>query len=156
MGSNIQKRVSDTILQKPTVIVLAGRRYRVAPPTIATLVLVSGALGQMPDISLDKGDIMGSVLRNAKDCARVADICAVLILGARKAGRRRFGFGKTEAERLSKRLSERVQPKELSSAVSAIMAGMQIGDFFVLTTFLQGLNTTKPTKVVTDPTASGL
>lgn len=156
MGSNIQKRVSDTILQKPTVIVLAGRRYRVAPPTIATLVLVSGTLGQMPDLSLDKGDIMGSVLRNAKDCGGVADICAILILGAKKAGRRRFGIGRTKAERLARRLAETAQPKEMGAAVSAILSGMQIGDFFVLTTFLQGLNTTKPTKVVTDPTASGL
>ncbi len=154
----IQQRVAETVLQRPVTLTLGGRTYKAASPTIGTLILVSDLLSHMPELSLDKEDILRSTLRAAKDSGYLPEVCATLILGAKNIDRRRFiWFGRTRLSLLTERIRREASPAEVSLAISEIIAGMGVGDFFAISTFLQGLNLTKPTKVETDSgrTASG-
>lgn len=59
-------------------------------------------------------------------------------------------------EILSEELLDNVPPSELNNGMATLLQRMQLGDFFALTTFLNAVNTTKPTrKVESKTTASG-
>ena len=162
--SNIEKRVAETILQQPAEIHIGKKTFYAAPPSVATLILVSEAVSRLPELSND--NIMGETLTKAKDCRPLGEIVAIYILGAKVVNetveverkvQRRFGLIKrtvtvkqtmTRKDALADEVLEALTPKELNLLMSQILQQMQIGDFFGLTTFLTGVNLTRPTKVV--------
>lgn len=173
-SSTTEERVAQTILQQPMVIHVGDNDYSVAPPSTATLILVSAAVSRLPILELNPEKIVQGVLHNAKDCEVVGEIIATLILGAKHVNdpvktkrkcRCSILFGlihynrnkkvrETKREQLSRELLENLTPRELQDNLAKILATMQIGDFFGLTTFLNEINQTRPTKVV-EPTAPG-
>ena len=54
MNKTIEQQVSDTILQQPTEIQVGEKKYSVAPPSIATLILVSKEISKLPKITVDR------------------------------------------------------------------------------------------------------
>lgn len=174
INSTTEERVADTILQEPTIIKVGEKEYAVAPPSTATLILVSAAVSHLPRIQLDESRLVQDVLASAKDCEAIGDVIAVMILGAKhvkdevvrveeRIVSRFFGLFKrkmrvevreSKREQLARELLENLSPRELQTALAQILGTMEVGDFFGLTTFLLEVNTTKPTKVV-NQTASG-
>lgn len=150
----VQKRVTDTLLENAQIVVLGRKTYKVAPPTIGTLVMVSEKISELPDFEVETGNILNAVMGNAKDAGAVSEICAMLILGAKRIK----GFcGGWRLKRLSRRILLNASPKEVLREIKAVLYGMNLSDFFSLTTFLQGINVTEPTKVEmpTEATVSG-
>ena len=169
MEKTIEQKVADTILQKATDIKVGDRTYSVAPPTTATLILVSEAVSLLPHLKLDEKNIVGEVLSVAKDCRVLGDVAAILILGAKglteSVTRRRRGFWPfyrgivtdtvdRKAE-LSREILETHSPSELNNLIATLLGGLDIGDFFGLTTFLTEVNLLRQTKVGNGTTASG-
>ena len=166
-----EQKVAQEILQESETIEIGGRVFSVAPPSVATLIKASEAVSQLPRLELDKEDIVSDSLRVAKDCRKIGDILAVLILGARqirqaekvrenglkRAIRAIFGKrGRADIVReLADDLLEGMTPHDLQSLAVRLLSRMQLSDFFALTTFLQEVNMTRPTKVVRETTASG-
>ncbi len=173
-SSTTEERVAQTILEEPTIIKVGEKEYAVAPPSTATLILVSAAVSRLPRLQLDEKKLVQEVLNVAKDCEAIGDIIAIMILGAKhvkdevvrqeeRVTSRCFGLFKrktlvevreSKREQLSRELLENLSPRELQMALAQIMGSMQVGDFFGLTTFLLEVNTIRPTKVE-NPTASG-
>ena len=139
-----EQQTSHTLLERDETIILAGRKYRIAPPTIATLVMVSEDVSSLPSLSIE-GDILRQVLDNAKDCQAIARIVATIILGAKTI--RRF-TGKIRFKLLTQRIAESCSPQEINVALATLLMQMQIGDFFACTTSLKGVNLTKATREV--------
>lgn len=169
MEKTIENKVSDTLLQNSKEIKVGGESYMVAPPSIATLVLVSEQISYMPVLDECKeADVLTWSLKNAKDCKFLTDILATIILGAKRLkGERelvkKYLFGlikirKTKQIDFKSELSEKLicdhTPSELSQLTSVLLEGMDIGGFFFTISFLQEVNLTKPTKGV-ETTASG-
>lgn len=175
MEQNIETRVAQTILQKPEEMVIGGKTYTIAPPSVATLILASEIIAQLPQIQLDPEKVVEETLSIAKDCRVLGDLLATLILGAKHINdkverlerqRKRHLWGlfyttrtitinETAKEALSRELLENITPRDLNNSVAKIINMMQVGDFFGLTTFLTEINLMRPTKVETEPTASG-
>lgn len=175
MGQTIEQKAAQTILQQPEEIVVGDKTYTVAPPSVATLILVSGAVSRLPHIRLDDKRVLEETLSVAKDCTELGDIAAILILGAkhindieerRQMQKKRHLWGlfhtsqtvvvaETKKERLSRELLEELTPGDLYRLIIKIIQKMQVGDFFGLTTFLTEINLMHPTKVETEATASG-
>lgn len=165
MGNKtIEQRVAETILQKPEEITVGSKTYRVAPPSTATLILASEAVSRFPQLTLDKERVMEDTLANARHCGIIGDILAILILGGKAVRedserprkrwlRRREG----RKERLARELLEELSPHELQDLAVRLLQGIQVSDFFGLTTFLNTINQTRPTtaEVVNATTASG-
>jgi hypothetical protein len=171
----IQQQVAETLLQQEEIINIGDKQYAIAPPSIATLVLASEVVSKLPHVKLDEERIMEGTLAIAKDCAILGDLAAVLVLGAkhikdevaiRKIEEKRhlWGLYKTKEitittiskrEQLAKELMEDLTPREMQNLIAQIIAKMQVGDFFGLTTFLIEITLTQPTKVETEATASG-
>lgn len=163
----IEKKVADAVLQKAKVIEIGGVSYEVAPPSVATLILISDLLSNIPKVELgNEPDVLVWTLKNAKDCEFLGDIIATLILGAKGLSEERvvtkehlFGLIKKNEvvfidhkKNLSSKILQDITPKQLSNLASNLLESMEIGFFFQVTTFLLDLNLTKATKT----TASGL
>lgn len=164
----IESKVASAILERPiATIEIEGAKYDIAPPSVATLILLSEIASGLPTVEpVSKDKIVYSVLRNAKKYRLLGDLLAVLILGAkgltetttRKVVKSRlFGLIKTEKEEtvtidkkaeLSKILLENVRPSILFNLIVKRLNEMEIGDFFGITTSLSEVNLLKPTKEV--------
>ena len=150
----IEEKTAQTILEERLNVMVGKRTYSVAHPTIATLIEVSRLISKMPKMNLD-GDETAviSALSNAKDVSFLGDILAVLIVGKKRQSK--FSLfrlkEKLKLKRLSRKILNRLSPKELYSAFFQIMNSFEIGFFLQTTIFLQEVSLTKPTKT----TASG-
>lgn len=170
--ATIEQKTAQAILQQTEEVIVGGVTYQVSPPSTATLILASEAISLLPSRKMDSEDVLNESLAVARDCRVIGDIIAILILGAKNLTEtsegKRFGWrslwgglihrGRTEDDRkaeLSKRLLEDLTPKELNELCARLLSKMQIGDFFGLTSFLQEINLLRPTKEVSETTASG-
>lgn len=158
----IEKKVADTILQKPYKIEIGGVTYEVAPPSIATLVIVSGLVAKLPQANLNEKNILLETLRVAKDCSLLGDIVATLILGADNLEEERmiiqkryWGIVRKEVKVkidnqriLSDKILKKLTPRQVNNTAIEILNRMEVGDFFGLTASLIEVNLTKPTKQV--------
>lgn len=84
----IEAAAANTILQQPHEVEIAGLRYQIAPPTPATLFLVSKQISYLPPINSSAKNVLAEVLSKAKDCHPVTRIAAILILGAKRINER--------------------------------------------------------------------
>ena len=170
---HIEKKVADAILQQPLEVNIGDRVYSVAPPSVATLILASEAASRMPQVKLDKDNIMNETLAAARFCRPLGEFVAVLILGAKgireqrenaENARKRHGFPwrrkadkaavADAKEELVEMLLNELSPTELYELTLQLLQRMQVADFFGLTTFLIETNLTRTTKV-DETTASG-
>lgn len=167
----IESKVADTLLQREEEVKVGGQTYMVAPPSTATLVLVSEQIANLPTLVLNPKKIMEETLAVAKDCKALGNILAILILGARQVNepvteiiteRKPVLFGlfhrmatrkvvSTRMESLSKKVMEEMTPRELQNMVSQLLMKMQVADFFGITTFLTEINLMRSTRKVETP-----
>ena len=176
-AKTIEQEVAETILQKQEEVFVGEKKYKVAPPSVATLILVSEAIARMPQIKTNNHNIVIDSLHIAKDCKPLGEIAAILLLGAKNITetkksrqtvkkRRLCGLVRwteeVEVERiidrkaeLAKQILENYTPRALNRLITDLLRKMELGDFFGLTTFLIGVNMLRPTKVENETTASG-
>lgn len=171
MAKTIESEVAKTILQKPNKVVIGKETYLVAPPTTATLILMSEAIAELPDIRMDGDNLMFEALAVAKDCRAIGDVLAILILGANnleeqiaecKIRQKKICFGlitKTEEYQetkvvdrkaeLSKKILMHMSPQKINELLNTLLGGMQIAFFFATTTSLIEVNLLRRTKKTT-------
>ena len=162
--------VAQAVLQRTEEIKIGERVFQFHQPSIATLILASEAISKLPELKLKEDRLAEDSLRAARDCRVLGDVVAILLLGAKNLTekvrepqkiQRRLFFGllsieKTiEVERtidnkreLAQELLEDLTPSELHSLTAKLLQRMQLADFFGLTTFLNEINLTRPTKKV--------
>jgi len=162
MKKTIESKVADTILEKEQNVIIGDKTYMVAPPSTATLILVSELVAQMPQIALDASDVAAESLKIARDCKVLGDIVAVMILGAKRIktrvtrrvkGKPLYFFIPTtqdeeinEQAELATKILEDINPLDLNEMVFKLLGGLQISFFFSTSSFLIGINLTKATK----------
>ncbi|MBO7287324.1 MAG: hypothetical protein J6U85_03740 [Bacteroidales bacterium] len=154
---NLEKKVVDCILQRQETITIGDKEYQLAPPTPATLILISELVATMPVIDKNNSDILSEVLCKAKDLSVLGQIAATLILGAKRIKERNHIILKTspfrrkkvlEYDYISELILNEITNASLMKLITSRLNNMQIGDFFVLTTSLSEANLLKRTKEV--------
>jgi len=170
MSTTIEGKAAGTILQRPKQVTVGEKTFSVAPPSTATLILVSELVAKMPAVKIDTDNILTETLRIAKDCGAIGDILAVLIIGAKEILRERrtekrklLGFipwfQKAETNRqawLAETILHELSPKQVSELTIKLLSDLEISDFFGFTTSLIEINLTQATREVVKMTASGL
>lgn len=150
----IEQRTADALLQHPIEVEIGGRTYQAAPPTVATLIEASAHIARLPRQRLDRRHIAEETLRVARSCRPIADAAATLILGA-KPPSLRF-YQRDRHRRLADDILRHLSPSELHHLIARLLGGMEMADFFALTTFLTEVNLSRETKVETsEATAPG-
>lgn len=167
-NDTIESRVADTILEsKLGTVEIDGEKYDIAPPTVATLILVSQIISRLPVMEKYTGaDVVNAVLRDAKDYTALGELAAVMVLGARnltetrivKTYRRKwFGLRRIEERReeiidrksiLAEKILQTMSPSALYDLILKRVNALDISSFFVITTSLSEANLLKPTKEV--------
>lgn len=169
MEKTIESKTAETILERKKQITIGDQTYEVAPPTMATLILVSELVSQLPQTTMDPANILTETLRVAKDCRILGDIIAVLILGEENINPELKPPRKTPwwalsrdqevktnpREELAAKILKTLGPKRTKEIAVEILKGMEIADFFGLTTSLIEVNLTQKTREVEKTTASG-
>jgi hypothetical protein len=161
--SKAEQKTAGAILQKSKQVLVGGATYEVAPPSAATLILVSELAATLPKVENNNAGVVAETLRIAKDCKVLGEIVATLILGAKKINyigtferdlpwsllKRTYKhqFSIKDFQWLVNHLLEDLTPKELSELAVDLLEGMETGFFLGLTTSLKGINLTKPTRV---------
>ena len=152
-----EKKVADALLQREQEITLSGRVYKVAPPSMATLILVSECMAELPDelfaATGDDVNLTIEALRSARYARPIGKAIATLVLGAKRIRRDAFLSRfihwvrrTSKLDCLAQKVLESYPPSELSSVFIQLVSRMEVGDFFALTAFLQGLRVTRPTR----------
>lgn len=167
---SIEKRAAETLLEKRMEVMVGGHRYSVAPPSLATLMEVSGLIGGAKDWDNveDEDTVAGVALMRAMDAPMICEVVSTLILGANRAvgetswlegmwlkikgekrGNEKIGVSyEADKKLLVQRLMYEVTPNELLGLMTTLLEGMELGSFFGITTFLRELNVAKPTREV--------
>ena len=162
--TTLETSVADAILQRRKTFTAGGYEYEVAPPSPATLILLSELCAELPPLNANSDEnVLQCVLRSAKDLRILGKIVATLIIGAKairefeqaerdEAKNNGFWFfcrkAKTRkpVDELAEWLMENATPSELNAIVVSRLADMQIGDFFGLTASLAVQNHLKATR----------
>ncbi len=160
----IEEKTSKAVLQEKEPITINGKTYKVAPPSIATLMLVSKEIAILPKKVLDDKQLFQEVFKNVAFGVNVARSLAIMILGAKRINKFKSSKVRKLKGLISKQktaleqLTEDILNAEISEILAIyikVMSSMQVQDFFMLITFLNEITLTKPTKKVIKTTASG-
>lgn len=167
----IESATADAVLERVKAITIGGVEYLIAPPTLATLILVSEEVSYLPKVEFNEDNAINDALREARHYRGLADIAAILILGAQRLTtekeitteevvttkwlgiiprKRKTSVTRKVKVDMKKHIAEammNVELSELSTAVATLLSMMQADHFFALATFLTSVNLTKPTKV---------
>ena len=172
-NKTLEQRAAETLLQKGKDVTIGGKTYRIAPPSIATLILVSEAISHLPAVKTDTEQVTEEVLARAGGSAPIGDALAVFILGAKRiraqeeqrereaAPRHRWwqrrktvAPAESEREALARTILEELTPRETFTLFASVLREMQLTDFFGLTTFLSDVNLLRATREVVPPTTT--
>lgn len=166
MEQTIEQKVSAAILQKTLAeIEICGISYKIAPPTLGTLIEVSEIVSTLPVVEkVPKNEVVSSVLKNARHFKALGKIASILILGAKPVTDERIiiesdnrfptWFRKRKKrivkvnlqEELAKQIIDNVSPSTLFDVIIKRLKDMEVGTFFAITTSLSEANILKPTK----------
>lgn len=148
----VEKRVADTILQKPLEVVIGGAKYKVAPPKNATIIRMSEMVVNLP-LMTKKGNVFEEVMTKGRNSKIIGDIIALLVCGE-IAPLRVYSLGSIFSHfkrgrrfrKVRRSVLYKTSPRETIVLLSQIIKMQEVGDFFTLIISLNNANTLKPTK----------
>nr|DAL02898.1 MAG TPA: hypothetical protein [Caudoviricetes sp.] len=168
--TTIESRVASAILERHVASIdIDGHRYEIAPPTLATLIMVSEIVSTFPVVdqsAIAPEQRFYSALHNAQYYQRIGEMVGVLILGAknitgtrvvdvkRRGIFRWFGRKKritqtyNRAIELGDAVMNNIRPSLIYELIVKLLQQNEITTFFAITTSLSAANLIKPTKEV--------
>lgn len=156
-----EQKVADALFQRQQEITIGNHTYNFPRPSMATLIMASEEISKLPSVKIDEnGSVIVETLKNARHYRSVGKIIAILLTGAKRLLPTRNIFHnfrtRIRLRRITRGIMTDLTPGEAKALIVSLLEQMQCADFFAVTTFLQGINITKPTrKVETSTTASG-
>lgn len=168
MEQTIEQKVASAILQRNVAeIEINGRAYKIAPPTLGTLIAVSEIVSTLPIVEkVPNNEVVNSVLKNARHFKGLGKIASTLILGAKPIIEERSIVIKDKSvlrwlrkpkkrivkvnlqDELAETIIDSVSPSVLFEVIVQRLKDMEVGTFFSITTSLSEANLLKPTKEV--------
>lgn len=168
-----EEKTADALLERSQPFVLGDKTYELAPPTLATLILVSEELAKLPSELFDFDEKTDSPvvipLRTARHAHGLSRALARIIVGARpklspwqRVQRVAHSIcpwlvsAPDVVERLAIEIERSTSIQALALSFVGLTHRLEVHDFFSFTTFLSALRVTKPTRrVETKATAPG-
>lgn len=165
----LENRASEVILQKPLELKIGNNVYKVAKPTLATLIEVSKYVSMLPKSEItDKENIVPYILSNASKYGQIlASIAAVLIVGISRdtklpenENKRKIRWPwekvkRNKIEIMTEEIINSASCEEISKIISGALSYQSIGFFLSTIISLSGANVTEKTKKETEATAPG-
>lgn len=159
MNTNIETSTAKALLEEPQDFIVAGKRLKFRPLTLATLIKISSLTASLPALRIEEEKPLASIIQNADSLSLIAEILAFFVYPYKRKSFFSEALGRFRRKRLALFFINNLSASEMQEIFLRAIKEMNVADFFALTTFLKELNLTKPTKVVesqTEATAFGL
>lgn len=164
MIDTVEKRTAEAILELGKEVRIGDEIFMVAPPSVATMILVSEAIAELKlEDKLDENNLLYECLNVAKHCRPLGDVMAILILGAKGLeveveSKYLFGLIRrvkvvNKKKELSSKILNEFSAQKISNLLGKLLNGMDVGFFFATINSLIEINLMKTGKTKT--TASG-
>ncbi|MDR2834583.1 MAG: hypothetical protein LBV69_00060 [Bacteroidales bacterium] len=152
-NDNLKNLVGKTIFQDFTEITILDRIFKVAPPTIGTMILVSEEIGKMDKLDLKNetdNEIIFKTIANAENGVFLGRILAIMILGAKiiKKGHKKdiksfFKPKNKTLDKLTEYIIDNTSADNLFIIFKEILSMQKIDFFFANMQFLNEVNLLK-------------
>lgn len=166
---SVEDKAAEVLLQKPLELKVGNNVYKIAKPTLATLMEVSRYVAMLPKVEkIEQNEIITFVLSNANKYGRVlANIAAVLIVGIGKESKCRQNEKKgkikwfwkknkpNKIELMADEIMNSASCEEICRLISGALSYQSIGFFLSTIISLGGANISERTKNETEATAPG-
>lgn len=155
----IERLIADTVNNNPIKVKFRNKEIEIPRPTLGTLIEVSKHIAKFPEFAIknEYSAVVQQTLSIAKDCGKISEILAILMLGKKDMYREIRIFGRTiRIKNRVKKLAaeiENLTSQECSELLVAIFSSMDCGFFLGIIISLQGINQLK--KTTSETTASG-
>ncbi len=162
MNKTLEYFVSKEVLQEQEEIKVGGFTFNAAPATVATMILVSRYISQLPQLNIDSKstDVLKEVLAAAPDCECLGDIAAIMILGSKDIIKQKKVpvfrlFGRVilskevdydYTKELGRKLIDNLDPQHLNELLGKLFARTKPDFFFGTIIFLNEVNLLRKTK----------
>lgn len=150
----LEEKVSTLLNDTPESITIGGKTYTIAPPTLAKLARISSEVSKLNIHPIDPERLAQGAIKEAIQSRQIAECLAVMLEEPPRAKRFKF-FPKVGKKNLAEELFYTLTPSQANLLLSHVLQHLELGDFFALSTFLQGINVTHRTKVENSTTALG-
>lgn len=150
----LEEKVSSLLSDTPESITIGGKTYTIAPPTLAKLARISSEVSKLNIRTIDPERLAQEAIREATHSRQIAECLAVMLEEPPRPKLFKF-FPKVGKKRLAEELFHTLTPSQANLLLSHVLQHLELGDFFALSTFLQGINVTHRTKVENSTTALG-
>ena len=126
----VETLIADTINNNPIKIKFRGKDMEIPRPTLGTLVEVSKHIAKLPefDVKTETAVAVQQTLSIAKDCGKIAEILAIMILGKKNMTKelRICGITVRKVDRVKKLAAEieDMTSQEIAEIMVAIFSSM--------------------------------
>ena len=159
-NETLESRVAIAILQKRSTVTLGGKQYKVANPTLATLIDASRYIAELPKFQIKggnddedeegkKSNPLFTSIAIASDCSSIAKVIAAMLLGGKK---HKGLIYRIRFRRIVRIITDKATQIEINLALRALLDGLQVEYFFVTTTSLIEINLLKARREVDEKT----
>ena len=150
-------------MQQPKTITIGGKEYILPKPTVATIIMASEIISQLPYIFFEDDSIVQHVFANAKSMKPIGRLLAVLLMGAQAVTKAecksrfslKFWKNKSDVDKLADELLGNITTREFAAVVAELISNLDIAFFFGTITSLTRVNVLSPTKTESPTTQSG-
>lgn len=150
-----EEKTAHILNDTPEEVTIGGRTYTITPPTFVKLAQISAEIARLESDPIDPERLAQDVLRVAGSGKQIARIIATMIDHTKLKPKPWYKRLFSRREDFASFIYRHLTPQEANEVLSLALGTLQLGDFFGLTTFLSGVNITKPTKVDNETTALG-
>ncbi len=141
----LESKVASAILQERSIVILAGRQFKAAKPTLATLIDASRYISELPKFKMEGKNPVFDSLSIASDCSSIAKVIAAMLLGGKK---HKGLLYRIRFRRIVRIITDKATQIEINLALRALLDGLQVEYFFVTTTSLIEINLLKARREV--------
>jgi len=146
----VESKTSDAVLQLPTEVKIGKKKYKVAKPTAATLILISKYIAELPVVDVNK-DIRTLDYALSIACQdNSADILAILIRGAKKPIYNKGIFGainRIAQKKLSEKILYNMDHEDIVVNTMSILSNIKTAFFLSNLIFLKEINLLRKTRI---------
>lgn len=138
MSKTLEEKTAEAVLQNKKTVKVGNRTFTVTPPSVRTIIAVSGEISRLPAFQQVEGaNPMMQTLAYAPESKRLGKILALMMLGRRRAP---FDFIRAIRRKILAAAILDLNTEQMYELLTELLNGMEVGFFFGIITSLNEIN----------------
>ena len=138
MSKTLEEKAAEAVLQTKKTVKVGNRTFTVTPPSVRTIIAVSGEISRLPAFQQVEGaNPMMQTLAYAPESKRLGKIIALMMLGCRRTP---FDFFRAIRRKILAAAILDLNTEQMYELLTELLNGMEVGFFFGIITSLNEIN----------------